>query len=76
MPVCKKCRTMRSSAEMRETVKSVKVDFEKAGKAYPGLETHWVCFDKRRCREIRDAENAGRMAVREDAEALQRLRDA
>jgi hypothetical protein len=51
MPICKKCRKMQASAEMRETTKTVKVDFQAAGKDYPGLETHWVCMDKRSCRE-------------------------
>ena len=51
MPVCKKCKKMSASAEMRETAKTVKVDFSRAGRAYLGVETNWVCMDKRKCRE-------------------------
>lgn len=75
MPICKKCLKMYSSAEMRETAKTVSIDFHKAGKGYPGLKTHWVCMDKRKCKE-RQAAEGGRMAVRDHAEALKRLGNA
>jgi hypothetical protein len=76
MPICKRCKVMRSSAEMRETAKVEKVDFEKAGKTYKGVETHWVCRDKRTCKERRQMLERVRISIRENAEILERLRDA
>jgi hypothetical protein len=64
MPVCKRCRVMKSSAEMRETAKTQGVSFERAGKLYPDHETHWVCREKRKCRD-RVLESKGELQARE-----------
>ena len=51
MPICKKCKVMQATVEMRETPKTEKVDFHRAGKDYLGVETHYVCIDKRKCKQ-------------------------